>query len=182
VGNEVALNKAVVLDRDGTIAPDVPYCSRPEDFNLFPEVPEAIAVLNNEGFKVVVVTNQSGLARGYFKEETLSQIHHKMEAELAGQNAKLDGIYYCPHHPDDGCDCRKPNIALFLKAVEDINIDYKSSYVIGDMELDIIAGKKMGCKTILINHGNGNSVRHTTKPDYVASDMLDAANWILSNG
>jgi histidinol-phosphate phosphatase family protein len=173
--------RAVFLDRDGTIAPDVPYCSHAEDFQLYPEAGLAIKLLKENGFKVIVITNQSGIARGYFTEETLGKIHNKLRNELKRCHTELDAIYYCPHHPDDGCECRKPDTALFIKAAKDNNIDYKSSFVIGDMPLDIIAGEKMGCKTVLIHHGNTNSARHAIKPDYVASDMLDAARWILNN-
>jgi D,D-heptose 1,7-bisphosphate phosphatase len=124
------MNKAVFLDRDGTIARDVHYCRRVEDFELLPTVPEAIKLLNTNGFKVVVVTNQSGIARGYFTEQTLEQIHQKMKDELANHNAWVDAIYYCPHHPDDGCDCRKPGTALFLKAARELDIDLARSYVV----------------------------------------------------
>jgi len=178
---DLRVGRAVFLDRDGTIALDVPYCSRPEDFKLFPGVAEAIKLLNNAGFKVIVITNQSGIARGYFTEKTLSLIHRKMEAELAMDGAKIDAIYYCPHHPDDGCDCRKPNTALFKKAGEDSSIDFKSSYVVGDMGLDVVAGGKMGCRTVLIDHSEDNSVKDSAKVDYVALDILDAAKWILSD-
>jgi len=118
-------NKAVFLDRDGTIAMDVHYCRRPEDFELLPTVPEAISLLNENGFMVVVITNQSGIARGYFTEETLAQIHQKMTGELAKYDARVDAIYYCPHHPDDGCQCRKPKTALFFRAAKELNIDFK---------------------------------------------------------
>jgi D,D-heptose 1,7-bisphosphate phosphatase len=173
------LKRAVFLDRDGTIAPDVPYCSRAEDFELYPGAPSAIKLLKENGFKVVVITNQSGIARGYFSEETLDKIHNKLRSELNKCGVDLDALYYCPHHPDDGCDCRKPGTALFLRAKTDINLDFTQSYVIGDKGLDISAGKKTGCTTILITHGNGNLAELDVKPDYVAADMLDAAKWIL---
>ena len=100
-------NRAVFIDRDGTMAKDAHYCSRPEDFELFPNTAKGIRLLNKKGFKVIVITNQSGIARGYFTRETLAKIHEKMERELAEEGAWVDAIYYCPHHPDDGCDCRK---------------------------------------------------------------------------
>src|SRR5512136_3423325 len=104
-----ALQKAVFLDRDGTIAKDVHYCRRVEDFEILPRVPEAIRLLNQEGYKVVVITNQSGIARGYFSEATLSLIHRKMVTTLEGAGARIDAVYVCPHHPDEECDCRKPS-------------------------------------------------------------------------
>ncbi len=194
-----AMNKAVFLDRDGTIAKDVHYCCRPEDFELLPSVPEAIKLLNENGFKVIVVTNQSGIARGYFTEETLAQIHQKMEDELAKYGAWVDAIYYCPHHPDDGCQCRKPRTALFLKAEEEHDIDLKSSYVVGDMQMDIDAGRALDCKTVLVTTGPQSPIPKPqspvsspqsptpgpqspiTCPDYTAQNLLEAARWIIDN-
>ncbi len=157
-------NKAVFLDRDGTIAKDVHYCPRPEDFELLPSVPEAIKLLNENSFKVIVVTNQSGIARGYFTEETLAQIHQKMKDELAKYGARVDAIYHCPHHPDDGCECRKPKTALFLKAAGEHDIDLKSSYVVGDMQMDIDAGKSLDCKTVLVTTGPQSPVPSPQSP------------------
>ena len=122
-------NKAVFLDRDGTIARDVHYCRRVEDFELLPTVPEAIKLLNADGFRVVVITNQSGITRGYFTEETLARIHKKMEEELAEHGSRLDAIYYCPHHPDDGCECRKPKTALFQEASQQLDIGISLSLI-----------------------------------------------------
>ncbi len=95
-------SRAVFLDRDGTLAPDVPYCSRAEDFEVFADAPEALALLKQRGFKLIVVTNQSGIARGYFTEVILTEIHLKMARLLAQRGAEVDGVYHCPHHPDDG--------------------------------------------------------------------------------
>jgi len=172
-------NKAVFLDRDGTIARDVHYCRRVEDFELLPTVPEAIKLLNANGFKVVVITNQSGIARGYFTDETLAQIHRKMEEELAEQGAHVDAIYYCPHHPDGGCECRKPKTALFLQAVKDLHIDISRSFVIGDMQMDIDAGKALGCKTVLVTTGPQGRNSIIDPPDYAADSLLEATKWIL---
>lgn len=175
------MNKAVFLDRDNTIARDVPYCSKLEDFELLPTVPEAIRLLNENGFKVIVITNQSGIARGYFTEETLNQIHKKMQDELALYGATIDGIYYCPHHPDGKCDCRKPETALFHKAAAEHNIDFKSSYMVGDMPLDIAAGKALGCNAILVTT-EFNISPPDTRADYTASSLLEAVQWIVGNG
>ena len=174
-------NRAVFLDRDGTIARDVPYCRRSEDFEILPSVPEAIRLLNQNGFKVVVITNQSGIRRGYFTVETLAQIHKQMEYELALNGAHVDGIYYCPHHPDEGCACRKPNTALFRRAAEEFDIDLSCSLVIGDMRMDIDAGKALGCKTILVTTGaqGGNGI--VGSPDYIAGTLLEAAQWQTEN-
>ena len=172
-------NKAVFLDRDGTMAPDVNYCRRPEDFELFPDVPGAIRELNENGFKIVVVTNQSGIARGFFTEETLALIHRKMKDELAASGAGIDAIYYCPHHPDEHCKCRKPGTELFEKAAKDLNIDFSSSYVIGDSEKDINAGKALGCKTILINTSPVTDEELADPPDYSTHSFFQAVQWIL---
>jgi D,D-heptose 1,7-bisphosphate phosphatase len=175
------MNKAVFLDRDNTIARDVPYCSRPEDFELLPTVPEAIKLLNENGFKVIVITNQSGVARGYFTEEILNQIHKKMQDELALHGATIDSIYYCPHHPNDKCDCRKPKTALFHKAAAEHNIDFGSSYMVGDMPLDTAAGKALECQTVLVTTG-ANVSPPDTHADYTASSLLEAVQWIVGGG
>ena len=172
------MNRAVFLDRDGTIARDVHHCRCPEDFEPLPTVPEAIRLLNENGFKVVVITNQSGIARGYFTEETLAQIHHKMEAELRKYDARVDAIYYCPHYPDDGCECRKPKTTLFHRAADELNIDFTCSYVVGDMQMDIDAGRTLGCKTVLVTTGPNGGSNITESPDYIAYSLLEAAHWI----
>jgi len=144
------MNRAVFLDRDGTIAKDVHYCRRPEDFVLFTDAARVISLLSGQGFKVIIITNQSGIARGYLSEETLSEIHKKMKEGLSRDGARLDGIYYCPHHPDANCDCRKPKPSMILQAARDFQIDLEHSFVVGDRQKDIEFGKAVGCLTILI--------------------------------
>lgn len=170
-------NRAVFIDRDGTMARDVNYCRHPEDFELFPNTARAIKLLNEHGFKVIVITNQSGIARGYFTKEALAQIHEKMKAELAKIGAWVDGIFYCPHHPDDNCDCRKPKPKLVLQAAKKHNIELERSFVVGDLELDIGLGKAAGCTTILLR----DSLQEDTSisPDYIASDLLEATQYVL---
>jgi histidinol-phosphate phosphatase family protein len=170
-------NRAVFLDRDGTIARNVNYCSRPQDFELLPDTGKAIRLLNQHGFKVIIITNQSGIARGYFTEETLAKIHDKMRDELAKQGAWVDAIYYCPHHPDDNCQCRKPKPKLALQAAEDYNIDLDGSFVVGDLPMDIGLGKAIGSRTILIETAPINT--ESPKPDIVVSDLLSAAEVIV---
>jgi histidinol-phosphate phosphatase family protein len=195
----------VFLDRDGTVARDAHYCRRPEDFEILPTVPEAVRLLNENGFKVVVVTNQSGMARGYFDEEGLSLIHRKMTGELARSGARIDAVYYCPHHPDAGCACRKPRTALFDRAALELNIDLRQSFVVGDTYMDIKAGQSIGARTVLVTAGpdgsgfyapgfvSGNPQHRTlysepwtlnrenSPPDLVASDMLTAASLIVQH-
>lgn len=174
------MNKAVFVDRDGTMAKDVHYCRRPEDFELLPNTAKAIRLLNRNGFKVIVITNQSGIARGYFTEETLAQIHQKMKDELVKEGAYVDAIYYCPHHPDDNCDCRKPKPKLVFQAVRDYSINLGDSFVIGDLQMDIDLGKAAGCKTILV--GRPLPVDDKAKPDVTVSDLLTAVQAILKWG
>lgn len=171
-------NRAIFLDRDGTMAKDVNYCRRPEDFKLFPYTAKAIKLLKKHGFKVIVVTNQSGVARGYFTEETLARIHDKMKRELAKEDAFVDAIYYCPHHPDDNCGCRKPKTKMILQAAQDINIDLSQSYVIGDLKMDIELGKAVGAKTILVGDSLSSEAGGVV-PDARFSDLWKAARAIL---
>lgn len=172
-------NRAVFIDRDGTINKDVPYCNRPEDFHLLPGVVEGIKLLNEMGFKIVVITNQSGIARGYFDEKMLSLIHNKMHTDLARDGAWVDAIYYCPHHPDSHCNCRKPKTTLLYRAARELNIDISGSFVIGDKNMDIQMGKAAGCRTALVPDGKDNDKeRRPAEPDFIAPTLLDAACWI----
>jgi len=167
------VHKAVFLDRDGTIARDVPYCSRPEDFELLPGVAEGIRLLNEHDFKVVIITNQSGIARGYFTEQMLAKIHKKMQKELAEHGAHVDAIYYCPHHPDDKCECRKPKPKMVLQAAIDLDIDLSQSYVIGDSEIDVELAKLAGCKAgIRVGEPGGTG-------NCVAASFRDAVQWLF---
>ena len=146
--------RAVFVDRDGTIAQDVPYCSEPEDLVLFPDIGRSIKRLNDAGFLVIVLTNQSGVARGCFTEERLKEIHEKMLADLAVEGARVDAIYYCPHLPGSGCECRKPEIGMVLNALRDFDIDVATSYMVGDTEnYDMELAKRIGCKGIRVAGG-----------------------------
>lgn len=167
------VNRAVFIDRDGTINRDVPYCGRPEDFELLPGAAEGIKLLNEHGFKVVVVTNQSGIARGYFTEEILARIHDKMKKELAKHGAHIDAIYYCPHHPDDNCECRKPKPKMVFQAALDLDIDLSQSYVIGDSEVDIELARQAGCETgIRVSEARGTG-------NWVADSFRDAVHRVV---
>lgn len=155
--------KAVFLDRDGTINKYVGFLTNPEQFELLPGVAEAIKAINKSGYLCIVVTNQPVIARGEVTYEQLECIHNKMETLLGEKGAYVDAIYFCPHHPDRGfegevkelkidCGCRKPKPGMILRAARDYNIDLSNSYVVGDSESDIIAGKLAGCKTILVSN------------------------------
>ena len=154
--------KAIFLDRDGTINKYVGFLRKEEEFELLPGVAEAIKKINKSGYLAVVVTNQPVIARGEVTFEGLETIHNKMETLLGKEGAYLDAIYFCPHHPHSGyegevkelkvdCDCRKPKPGMLLKAAEELNIDLSQSYMVGDGENDIKAGKAAGCKTVLLN-------------------------------
>ncbi len=176
------MRRAVFLDRDGTLIKDIPYLNNPELVELLPNVPEGLKILKDLGFMLVVVTNQSGIRRGYFDEETLQEIHDKMCYLLRERGVNIDAIYYCPCLPDEGCDCRKPNPGMLLQAAKDYNIDLKKSYIIGDTWMDICAGKKVGCVTILLSGKNENFIKLrelNIEPDYIAKDFIDAVNYIV---
>ena len=157
--------KAVFLDRDGTINKYVGFLTDIDDFELIDGVAEAIKKINSLGYLVIVITNQPVIARGELSVEELGEIHNKMETLLGQKGAYIDGIFYCPHHPDKGyegeikefkinCDCRKPKPGMLLQAKADFNIDLEQSVMVGDSENDIKAGKAAGCKTVLINKGS----------------------------
>ncbi len=165
----------VFLDRDGTICKDVHYMSRPELLELLPKVAEGIKLLNELGVKVIVVTNQSGITRGYFCEEDLKNIHEKMIAELSKKEAIIDDIYYCPHHPDDNCSCRKPRTGMLDRAKTDLKLDLNKCFIIGDRKLDIQAGQNAGCTTILVP---GPETESNVDANYIATDFYDAAKFV----
>ena len=153
---------AVFLDRDGTVNVEVHYLSQPEQIELLPTVSETISLLNSRGIPVVIVTNQAGIARGYFPEHRLIATHDHLRRILAEKNARIDGIYYCPHHPIAGlgeyrkvCDCRKPMPGMLTRAASDLAIDLAGSLLIGDRESDLQAGANAGCQTALVTTGYG---------------------------
>ena len=173
-----SLRPAVFLDRDGTINREVHYLSRPEQLELLPGAGEAIRRLNDLGLPVILVTNQSGVARGYLSEETLQRIHGLLEKMLDEQGAHLDAIYYCPDLPDTGSLCRKPEIGMLELAAREHRVDLRRSYVIGDMAKDIEMGRRAGTKTVLVLTGYGPEARGTVQPDHVAGDLAEAVGWI----
>lgn len=143
--------RCVFIDRDDTIAKDVPYCDSPDKFVLFPGIPEQIKRLNDAGFLVIMITNQSGINRGYFTEDTLKKIHEKMNFEIEAGGGHIDDIFYCPHRPDENCDCRKPKTQMGEMASKKYDIDLKGSYMVGDSDADMGFGERLGCKTIRVN-------------------------------
>lgn len=177
---------AVFLDRDGTINEEVSYLSRMEQLKLFPQTAEAIRLINAAGMKAVVVTNQSGIARGYFTEEFVRSVHERINELLEAEGARIDGFYVCPHHPVYGegiykqvCDCRKPKPGLLLQAAAEMDIDLARSYMVGDMLRDVETGKRAGAKGILVCTGYGPNIVRTDMPVFVADNILEAVQWIM---
>ena len=175
--------KAVFIDRDGTINVNYGYVSSPENFDIYPGVAKGIKLLKDAGFKIIVVTNQSGIARGYYTEGDLKKLHEKMIKELLKEDAELDAIYYCPHHPDDNCNCRKPKTGLLEKAIHDFDIDIKDSFLIGDRMIDVEAGHKMGLKTVLVPEDKEKikieMKNSNVKADFVCGDFYSGVKSIL---
>lgn len=169
-----------MMDRDGTINVERHYLSDPVDLELLPGAAEGIRALNEAGLGVAVVTNQSGLARGYFDVATLDQIHARLHDLLAGCGASVDGIYVCPHHPDDGCRCRKPGPGLAEQVAAAMQVDLSRCFVVGDKECDVELGHGVGATTILVLTGYGKGTRDKggVRPDYVTSDLREAAEVI----
>ncbi len=188
------MQPAVFLDRDGTINEQMGYINHIDRFQMLPDAAQAIKKLNDAGIPTVVVTNQSGLARGYFPAELLDDVHEKMENALALEGAHVDGIYICPHHPEakeekyrKACNCRKPKIGLFEQAAQDLNIDLQKSYVVGDRWSDLKAAVKCNSVPVLVLTGYGRGdyeyIGPTQKvePAFVAENLKDAVDWILAD-
>lgn len=170
---------AVFLDRDGTIIEDVHYCRRPEDVTLLPNAAKAIALLNSATIPVIIVTNQSGISRGYFDWGTLEAIHQELQRALTRAHARVDAIYVCPHHPDDRCGCRKPRPGLLLRAAAELGLELSTSYMVGDQHGDILAGQACGCTTVLVDSGPTRAAARGARPDFRASNLYRAAQWIV---
>ena len=181
------MDRVVFLDRDGTIKEEVEYLSRPEDLRFLPGVPEAIKRLNGAGFKVLVITNQAGVARGYYTEADVERLHSYMNRLLEEKGAHIDGFYYCPHHPEHGigeykkdCECRKPKTGMFLRAEKDFPADKEHSFMVGDKLIDVEAGKNYGVRAVLVGTGYGKELKDAGGYDFYADDLSGAVDWILA--
>jgi D-glycero-D-manno-heptose 1,7-bisphosphate phosphatase len=184
--------RAVFLDRDGTINVDVGYPRHWGQVRIYPYAFEAVRKLKEAGFAIVVVTNQSGVGRGFLTEADLTEIHRRMADEFARRGVSLDAFYYCPHHAPSEiaaygieCACRKPAPGLGLRAAEDLGLDLVRSYMIGDKAEDVLFGTNLGATPILVRTGYGPSVEARldalgAKPAFVADDLAAAAEWILA--
>jgi D-glycero-D-manno-heptose 1,7-bisphosphate phosphatase len=177
----------VFLDRDGTIAEEVGYLNHVERFRMFAFAAPAIRKLKDAGFAVVVVTNQSGVARGYFPESVVGEVHERMQRELASQGAALEGIYYCPHGSADACACRKPATGMVEQAARQHHIDVRRSFVVGDRYRDMELAFAAGCHAIFVRsgYGRGEEAWHAKEwprqPDAVVEDLSEAVDWILDH-
>ena len=181
---------AVFLDRDGTIIEEVGYLDRPERVELYPYSIEAIRALNRAGLKLVMVTNQSGVARGFFSEEVVHAVHRHIADLLAAGGAWLDAYYYCPHHPDGRvaeyatvCQCRKPERGMVDRAVRELGIDPARSFTVGDRWLDVALAQTVGARGVLVRTGYGLTEEQKPTPDVradaIVNNLAEAAGWIL---
>ena len=188
------MNRAVFIDRDGTISEEVGYINHASRFRLFPYAAAAIKHLNENGWLAIVITNQAGVARGYFSEDMVQTVHGAMTKELESGGARLDAIYYCAHHPTVGeppyrfdCDCRKPKPGLISRAAKDLDIELKESWMVGDRYSDVELARNAGVKSMFVMSGYGRGewehqrASWTEKPDLVAENLLEAVRLIVSD-
>ncbi len=181
--------RAVFLDRDGTINIEKEYLHCPEDLEFIPGAPEAIARLNRAGFLVIVVTNQSGVARGYFSVDDVNRLHQVLQQQLADEGAHIDAFYLCPHHPDKGldsyridCDCRKGKPGMLMQAAVEWDIELSTSFMVGDKESDLLAGIAAGCHPCLVTTGYGEDHRSFALAHSISvyKDLSQAVSDILA--
>lgn len=181
------MNRAIFLDRDGVIVEDSNYVHRTDQLKLIPGSAEAIKLLNENNFLIIVVTNQAGIAKGYFTEEDTILFNRLMEEKLKRRGAHIDAIYYCPHHPDAkiekykiNCNCRKPKPGMLKEAEKDFNIDLRRSFIIGDKLSDIDAGKCVECKTIMVLTGYGKDEPKNDTIYHIAQNLYCAVEYLLA--
>lgn len=178
----MANRKAVFLDRDGTLIEEVDFLSTVEETRLFPFTTEALLLLSEAGFDLVVVTNQSGIGRGFFDAKAVNAIHEKIRLALKAAGIEIASFHFCPHLPGAGCECRKPNAGMIRQALEVNDYDLALSWTIGDKALDIGLGRTAGTRTALVRTGYGHSTEISLElePDIIADDLLDAARKIVN--
>jgi D-glycero-D-manno-heptose 1,7-bisphosphate phosphatase len=173
--------KAIFLDKDGTIITDVPYNTDVNRVAFNDTVTEGLRLLQSNGYLLVVISNQSGIGYGYFSVDEFDKVMNKLRSMCLDFGISINGFYYCPHIPDDRCRCRKPEPGLILKAASEMNIDLDASWMVGDILNDVEAGKRAGCKTVLINNGNETEwvPGKFRVPDFEAKNMMEAARYIV---
>ena len=182
-------NPAVFVDKDATLIRDVPYNVSPDLIELSPNAGRCVAILRKEGFRVVVISNQAGIALGYFPETALKEVEGRLQELLSQAGAQLDGFYYCPHHPRgkieayrQSCTCRKPGDEMLRRAAQEQDLDLENSWMVGDIAADILAGQKAGCRTILFTqYHNTASELQNCKPDFVAKTWQEVELIILQH-
>jgi D-glycero-D-manno-heptose 1,7-bisphosphate phosphatase len=179
--------RAVFVDRDGTMIRDVGHLHRADQMEILPRVPEALRLLKEHGFKVVVITNQSVIARGRLTEDELAEIHRQLLQRLVQLGGEVDGVYYCPHHPTEGvggytlvCDCRKPNTGMIHRAAAELGLAVSRSYVVGDQVTDMELARHSGAKGIWIHPGASVPREASLGVVRVVADLWEAARWIVS--
>ena len=179
---EESPRRYVLIDRDGTIIEECHYLSDPDQVRLIPGSAEAMRTLREQGLGMAIVTNQSGVGRGYFDLDRLEQINQRMCQLLASEGVHLDGIYFCPHTPDDLCGCRKPQPGMIEQARKELGFEPARCMVVGDRETDIELGRNVGATTFLVRTGYGTETANnrSANPDYIADNLLDAARLITS--
>ncbi len=175
--------KAIFLDRDGTLIEEVNFLATVEETELFPFTIEALKLLRDAGFLFFITTNQSGIARGYFDATAVNAIHAKIQNELKANGLRIESFHFCPHFPDAGCRCRKPNTGMIEQALENFEIDLSESWTIGDKILDLEMGFNAGTKTALVKTGYGEKHRNELerKPDIIADNLLEVAKFVICN-
>lgn len=175
------MEKVVFIDRDGVINKEKEdgYVTKPKDFEFIPKALKALKLLSDSPYKIIIVTNQSGIAKGLYTIEDMHKVHDFMFKECKKKGITVDELFYCPHYNQD-CECRKPGIGMFKQAAKKFNISFKESWAIGDKTSDIKAGKDAGCKTILVMTGHGgNDKRCDAEPDFKAKDLYEAVTLII---
>jgi len=188
------MKRAIFIDRDGTLNEEVGYLSDLADIKFIDRAVDAIKMINTSDYLAVIITNQSGVARGYITEEFVTDVHNEMVTMLQNDDAHLDGMFYCPHHPEAGeapykkvCDCRKPKTGMLNSAKADFDIDLTDSFVIGDKYSDIELAHNVGARGVLVLTGYGRETKESIEkegkrpPDHIADDLYDAIKWITSN-
>ncbi len=190
-------NRAVFLDRDGVINEEVGYLDSLDKLKVMPGAYEAVRMINASGMKAVVISNQSGVARGLLTEAFVQETNDSLQRDLLQRGAFIDNFYYCPHHPSEGvepyrriCNCRKPAPGMLLQAARDLNIDLTMSYFVGDRFIDMETARNVGAKGILVRTGYGDGLLRNDGPDratpentpeFIAADILEAVQWILKD-
>jgi histidinol-phosphate phosphatase family protein len=179
------VNRVVFIDRDGTIIEDKDFIKSPDEIEFIPGSIEALRILKKMGYKIIVISNQSGIGRGILTEKMVKEVNDSFIRQLREKGTSIDALYYCPHHPEDGCNCRKPETGMIRRAVAEHKLYLKEAVVIGDKLSDIEMGRRIGAKSILVLTGYGKKEREKlqdamSKPDFIADDLLAAVKQLVN--